>query len=204
MKKYLIEDLVTFDVHHMTLRGTSRLIELTANESELLEMLLDGLSTKSAIIHRVWGSKGLIVTDSSYHQLVRSVRSRLEESGVSGSLIKTLPRQGLKFMGIVRPLPSESATPFASLQQLDKIRPASLTTASRSAEPIHALADSVPTPAPAIARAVATWPRHKAIRRVERLILLGVFIWASLVTWQMASMTDRLPWATGQMKQSTQ
>jgi DNA-binding winged helix-turn-helix (wHTH) protein len=93
-----------FDSHLMVLTHADTHVHLTANESELLLMLLQGVATKAAVMKRVWESKGVVVTDSSYHQLVRAVRQRLEEHGVSGALVKTLPRQGLRFLGSLKPL----------------------------------------------------------------------------------------------------
>src|ERR1700676_2679998 len=74
---------------------------LAANEAELLLILMQGVATKQAVIEQIWESKGMFVTEGSYHQLVRSLRLKLEEQGVAGSLIKTLPRLGLKFVGAV-------------------------------------------------------------------------------------------------------
>ncbi|SUA90078.1 winged helix-turn-helix domain-containing protein [Pandoraea pulmonicola] len=93
-----------FDSHLMVLTHADTQVHLTANESELLLMLLQGIATKAAVMKRVWESKGVVVTDSSYHQLVRAVRQRLEEHGISGALVKTLPRQGLRFMGSMKPI----------------------------------------------------------------------------------------------------
>nr|WP_206995988.1 helix-turn-helix domain-containing protein [Trinickia mobilis] len=104
MEKYLIEHQLVFDSHLMTLSHDDVVTALAANETELLTLLMQGNATKQAVIEQVWESKGMVVTEGSYHQLVRSLRVKLEEQGVPGSLIKTLPRLGLKFIGTVEPI----------------------------------------------------------------------------------------------------
>ncbi|AJY31104.1 putative membrane protein [Burkholderia thailandensis 34] len=186
MKKYLIEDLVTFDAHLMTLTHRDQTTELTTNESELLQMVLDGVATKAAVIQQVWGSKGLVVTDSSYHQLVRSVRGRLEEHGISGALIKTLPRQGLKFLGSAQAL-TDAPVPAAEQGLADRDEAA-------DKAPRAPLAQHEPPSAPPAGRA-RNWRR--TLRFVERALLAGLVVWVGLVTWKMISINDRFPWLTG-------
>ncbi|SDV46921.1 winged helix-turn-helix domain-containing protein [Chitinasiproducens palmae] len=104
MKRYLIENRLFFDSHLMTLESVGQRSELTANEAELLCLVLDGEASKAAVMARVWTDKGVIVTDSSYHQLTRALRLRLAEHGIAPALLKTLPRHGVRFMGQVRRL----------------------------------------------------------------------------------------------------
>ena len=85
----------------MTFSQGNAVTGLAANEAELLLILMQGIASKQAVIEQIWESKGMFVTEGSYHQLVRSLRLKLEEQGVAGSLIKTLPRLGLKFVGAV-------------------------------------------------------------------------------------------------------
>lgn len=186
MKKYLIEDLVTFDAHLMTLAHLDQTTELTTNESELLQMVLDGIATKAAVIERVWGSKGFVVTDSSYHQLVRSVRNRLEEHDISGALIKTLPRQGLRFLGSAQAL-TDAATPVTQPALADQGEPA-------DEAALALLTQHEPQSAPPVGRA-RNWRRR--LRFVERALLAGLVVWVGLVTWKMISINDRFPWLTG-------
>ncbi|WP_226377342.1 MULTISPECIES: winged helix-turn-helix domain-containing protein [Burkholderia] len=127
LKKCLIERRLIFDSQLMTLSGEVTITQLTANETELLLILLEGMATKQAIISRVWESKGMFVTDGSYYQLVRALRVKLQDQGISGSLIKTLPRIGLKFVGAVEPLnaPGQyddiAATPIRSVTMESKM-----------------------------------------------------------------------------------
>lgn len=125
LAKYLIEGQVVFDNHLMTLSRGKDVTTLVVNEAELLGMLMEGSATKLAVIDQVWESKGMYVTEGSYHQLVRSLRVKLEEQGIAGSMIRTLPRLGLKFLGEMEPLadapavaaPAAPAAPDAAAPQ---------------------------------------------------------------------------------------
>lgn len=112
-EKYLIEHRLVFDSNLMTLSNGDLVTALAANETELLTLLMQGIATKQAVIEQVWESKGMVVTEGSYHQLVRALRLKLEEQGVPGSLIKTLPRLGLKFIGTAEPVAEAPASAFA-------------------------------------------------------------------------------------------
>lgn len=112
-EKYLIEHRLVFDSNLMTLSNGDLVTALAANETELLTLLMQGIATKQAVIEQVWESKGMVVTEGSYHQLVRALRLKLEEQGVPGSLIKTLPRLGLKFIGTVEPVAEAPASVVA-------------------------------------------------------------------------------------------
>lgn len=187
MKKYLIEDRVVFDSHQMTLSHEDQSTDLTANESELLSMVLTGMATKAHVIQQVWTSKGIVVTESSYHQLVRALRQRLEEHGISASVIKTLPRQGLKFMGTARE--QCHMTPESTTEN-------SIDFGSRSAPPeshehsdgfsLSSAGDEASQPGtPAIQsmndRPVPAWRR--ALGYCDRAILVGIILWMGLLTW---------------------
>lgn len=179
--KYLIENLAIFDSDHPSLSSNGRLIELNANESELLAMILGGLVSKSDIIQQVWGDKGLIVTDNSYHQLVRAVRNRLEEFGISGGLIKTLPRQGLKFVGVVSVLPNETEI---------------------SADEV---ADERRVDAPPLPRIYAT---HRYWRKMQwyagRAFFVGILVWLGIITWQMTMIEESSLGILGVLKRNAQ
>ncbi|WP_197422779.1 winged helix-turn-helix domain-containing protein [Burkholderia sp. ABCPW 14] len=71
---------------------------LSRNEARLLELLLEGPQTKEALIQRVWGEHGVVVTDASYYQLVTQVRNSFEELGLPRKLIHTIPRYGLELL----------------------------------------------------------------------------------------------------------
>ncbi|MBN3836261.1 helix-turn-helix domain-containing protein [Burkholderia sp. Ac-20344] len=101
MAKYLIEQRHIFDTHTMSIACDGAVTPLAANESELLGMLMNGGVTKQTVIEQIWERKGVYVTEGSYHQLVRALRVKLEAQGVDPSVVKTLPRLGLKFIGSI-------------------------------------------------------------------------------------------------------
>ena len=156
-EKYLIEHRLVFDSNLMTLSNGDLVTALAANETELLTLLMQGIATKQAVIEQVWESKGMVVTEGSYHQLVRALRLKLEEQGVPGSLIKTLPRLGLKFIGAVEPVAEAPASVLARSPLLSP-EPAAEASVSAGgsvgvshvtdADSIAAEASDAPAPAP--------------------------------------------------------
>ncbi|AIO70130.1 winged helix-turn-helix domain-containing protein [Burkholderia oklahomensis] len=85
----------------MSIYRKDNITRLTPNETELLSILMKGTVRKQAVIEQVWGSKGLVVADGSYHQLIRTLRVKLAEQDLASNTIKTLPRLGLKFVGTI-------------------------------------------------------------------------------------------------------
>lgn len=68
---------------------------LTSNEGHLLLALIEGVTDKEDLISRVWGDRGLIVSDSSYYKALHTLRHYLSEVGLDRSILKTLPRRGV-------------------------------------------------------------------------------------------------------------
>ncbi|WP_080433516.1 winged helix-turn-helix domain-containing protein [Burkholderia ubonensis] len=107
----------------MTLLHLGVTTHLTANEAELLSMLMRDIASKQAVIEQIWESKRIFVSEGSYHQLVHTLRSKLERLGLSRRIIKTLPRIGLKFVGKVEPVDEAPAVqPETTLNDLDDSR----------------------------------------------------------------------------------
>lgn len=72
--------------------------EISVNENEYSLLVLLSTKTvlsKSEVVDSVWGSRGIVVTDSSYYQLLYSLRRKLIYIGLRGAL-RTLPRRGLQ------------------------------------------------------------------------------------------------------------
>lgn len=86
---------VCYDAERMTLRCAQLSTTLGSNESDLLLALIEGITDKEALISRVWGGRGLVVSDSSYYKTVHALRSKLMDVGLSRDTLKTLPRRGL-------------------------------------------------------------------------------------------------------------
>lgn len=73
-------------------------IHLTPNERRLLELIISGKCKKEAIFEEIWHSQGTIVSESSYHQLIKMLRRKLQSAGLPRSIIKTIPRCGIMLM----------------------------------------------------------------------------------------------------------
>lgn len=79
-------------------------IHLTPNERRLLELIICGKSKKETILEEIWLKKGTIVSESSYHQLIKMLRRKLQSSGLPSNIIKTIPRYGI----VLDKMPDES------------------------------------------------------------------------------------------------
>ncbi|RXZ38761.1 hypothetical protein D9O50_04485 [Oxalobacteraceae bacterium CAVE-383] len=102
---YLERDIF-FNFRLSQLESGAAVVALNFRECILLRLLLGARVRKQAVIDAAWGDNGVVVTDASYHQLVRSLRKKFEEIGLSAQSIKTLPRFGLEYL---REAPPRSA-----------------------------------------------------------------------------------------------
>ncbi|EEH28003.1 putative transcriptional regulator [Burkholderia pseudomallei Pakistan 9] len=125
LSKYQIDGSVVFDSQAMTLSRGDIVTTLTANETELLCILMQGTASKQAVIEQIWESKGLFVTEGSYHQLVRALRVKLDEQGIPPTQVKTLPRLGLRFLGFAELLDASPPSPDAHAASASPPPPAS-------------------------------------------------------------------------------
>lgn len=123
LSKYQIDGSVVFDSQAMTLSRGDIVTTLTANETELLCILMQGTASKQAVIEQIWESKGLFVTEGSYHQLVRALRVKLDEQGIPPTQVKTLPRLGLRFLGFAELLDASPPSPDAHAASASPPRP---------------------------------------------------------------------------------
>lgn len=85
----------TYDHDKLLLRYPPLHTTLTSNEGHLLLALIEGVTDKEDLISRVWGDRGLIVSDSSYYKALHTLRHYLSEVGLDRSILKTLPRRGV-------------------------------------------------------------------------------------------------------------
>jgi len=83
-------------------------INLTENSYRFLMLLLKGETDKQSIINQVWYEQRGAVSDSSYYGQIYSLRKMLDQVGISSSMIKTLPRRGVKYMGKVETIMDDS------------------------------------------------------------------------------------------------
>ncbi|HDR9109859.1 winged helix-turn-helix domain-containing protein [Burkholderia vietnamiensis] len=122
---------------------------LSRNEARLLELLLEGPQTKEALIHRVWGELGVVVTDASYYQLVTQVRNSFEELSLSRKILRTIPRYGLELVPNRAELDDESLDDEPERGEIDT--PAE--NAGVASAPDASCADQQSVPEPAAAGA---------------------------------------------------
>jgi hypothetical protein len=94
---YLEKDIF-FNSRLGQLRSVTASVDLNFRESILLRLLVEGRVRKQKVIDAAWGDNGTIVTEASYHQLVRSLRKKFAEIGLPAHSIKTLPRFGLEYL----------------------------------------------------------------------------------------------------------
>jgi pimeloyl-ACP methyl ester carboxylesterase/DNA-binding winged helix-turn-helix (wHTH) protein len=98
------------DVNRRELRLGSDLIEIEPQVFDLLVYLLknrDRVVTKDDLLEGVWG--GRIVSDSTLTSRINAVRKAIGDSGEQQTLIRTIARKGIRFVGAV----SEGTTPGA-------------------------------------------------------------------------------------------
>jgi len=105
-----LEKGIFFDRRAGQLVSAAATVALNFRESMLLQLLLADRVRKQAVIAMAWGDNGTIVTEASYHQLVRSLRKKFEAIGLSAQSIKTLPRFGLEYLREL-PVPEPDPTP---------------------------------------------------------------------------------------------
>lgn len=112
---YLERDIY-FNPRLGQLENAAATVALNFRECILLRLLLDERVRKQAVIDAAWGDNGVVVTDASYHQLVRSLRKKFEEIGLSGQSIKTLPRFGLEYLREAPAAEHASKNPFVQAE----------------------------------------------------------------------------------------
>ncbi len=83
-----------YDPELMQLTRDEKTAQLGSNESDFLLALIDGVSDKELLISRVWGERGLVVSDGSYYKTLHTLRTHFAVIGLSRHAIKTLPRRG--------------------------------------------------------------------------------------------------------------
>ncbi|NTY41625.1 MULTISPECIES: winged helix-turn-helix domain-containing protein [Burkholderia cepacia complex] len=194
MSKYQIDGSVVFDSQAMTLSRGDIVTTLTANETELLCILMQGTASKQAVIEQIWESKRLFVTEGSYHQLVRTLRVKLDEQGIPPTQVKTLPRLGLRFLGVAKlldespPSPdahAASAPPAASEPSLapesESAAPDAPIVSNASPTPIAAPAPPPSVPAPVKHAAQSRSPRRRA---TYLAIYVTLAAWVSVLAWE--------------------
>jgi adenylate cyclase len=114
---YLFEDFA-LDTDRRELRRGGAMISIEPKAFDLLAYVIENRArvvSKDDLIARVWD--GRIVSDSAMTTRLNAARSAIADSGEEQRLIKTLPRKGIRFVGVVREpgevLQSTAAEPVA-------------------------------------------------------------------------------------------
>ncbi|WP_175924604.1 winged helix-turn-helix domain-containing protein [Burkholderia latens] len=116
---------------------------LSCHEFRLLELLADGAQAKQTLMERIWGERGIVVSDASYYQLVMRLRHSFEEVGLSRARIRTIPRYGLELIRQLGPPceqveaapPDSSPEGVVESDEMDMAAPEEDTIASIDASP---------------------------------------------------------------------
>ncbi|CAI1710675.1 Transcriptional regulatory protein, C terminal [Serratia ficaria] len=92
-----LSEAVFYNPAHSSLEMVSgaESIHLTPNEKKLLEIVLENRGRKETIIDEIWTRQGIVVSESSYHQLVKMLRRKFHEASLPPLALKTIPRYGI-------------------------------------------------------------------------------------------------------------
>lgn len=99
---YLLDENIQFIPEKgLLVSDSGKTVNLSENSYRFLKLLLEGESNKQTIINQIWHEQRGVVSDSSYYGQIHSLRKSFELVGLPGSLIKTIPRRGVKYIGKV-------------------------------------------------------------------------------------------------------
>ena len=91
------------DIDRRELRRGAELIAIEPQVFDLLVYLVQNrhrVVSKDDLVEAVWG--GRIVSESTLTSRINAVRRAIGDSGEAQRLIRTLPRKGIRFVGVVR------------------------------------------------------------------------------------------------------
>jgi adenylate cyclase len=103
--RYLFEEYA-LDTDRRELQRATAVVPLTPQEFDLLEYLInnrDHVVGKDDLICAVWNGRS--VSDAAVTTRINAVRGAIGDTGKAQRLIRTLPRRGIRFIGIVREEP---------------------------------------------------------------------------------------------------
>src|SRR5215475_8624183 len=109
--RYLFENCA-LDTDRRELRRGAELVAIPPQVFDLLDYLIrnrEHVITKDDLIGAVW--QGRIVSDAALTTRLNAARSAIGDSGEEQRLIKTLPRKGFRFVGLVQEVPGGGRSP---------------------------------------------------------------------------------------------
>ena len=110
------------DIDRRELRRNDNLVAMQPQVFDLLVHLLmhrDRVVTRGDLIALVWG--GRIVSDSTLDSRINAARNAIGDNGKEQRLIRTIPRKGIRFVGVVK-APCDAQT--ATMPEAEQPRPA--------------------------------------------------------------------------------
>ena len=116
----------TLDTDRRELRRGSASIAVEPQVFDLLVYLVqnrDHVVSKDDLIASIWG--GRIVSESTLTSRINAARKAVGDSGKNQKLIRTIPRKGLRFVGVVRTQSNDVAVEHATASAPDEIRESS-------------------------------------------------------------------------------
>ena len=144
---YLFNDFA-LDTKRRELRRGLQLVSMAPQAFDLLEYLIrnrERVVSKDDLLASIW--HGRIVSDSALSTRINAARCAIEDSGEDQRLIRTLPRKGVRFIGMVHeeqmPAPAhETASPLPIFSDRPSIAVLPFTNMSGDPEQDH-FADGV-------------------------------------------------------------
>ncbi|NUU65348.1 transcriptional regulator [Enterobacteriaceae bacterium BIT-l23] len=136
----------------------NRVVELTENNYRFLSLLLTGETDKQAIIDFVWQEQNGSVSESSYYGQLYLLRKALTACGLAESLIKTIPRKGVRYTGTVKEVSIDSNT--TSEKEVSETLSGALE-AESGQEELHGKAEVEVRPTP-VQRGSAEWYQSRS------------------------------------------
>ena len=112
--RYLFEDYA-FDTDRRELHRGTDLISIAPQVFDLLEYLIrnrEHVVGKDDLISAIWN--GRVVSDAALTTRLNAARGAIGDSGEEQRLIRTMPRKGLRFVGIVQEAQRSQISPVES------------------------------------------------------------------------------------------